>query len=233
VRRTAAAVALLVLLALTGCTSSHRAASPPSPSPTGTPSGTTAPTPHGDYTAPPPTLPVPGVAVTMSTAAAPWPAPAVIDQGARSADYVAAAGLPYGEEVTKVHYHAHLDVIIDGQPQPVPAYIGFVAKGRSAVGLSALHTHQVDGIIHIENSVPATFLLGQFFDEWGVRFSNECVGSYCSGGGKELGVFVNGQRQTGDVKRIVLAKHQEIAVVYGTADQLAKPPSSYHFTNGE
>jgi hypothetical protein len=169
----------------------------------------------------------------MSTAAAPWPAPAVVDQGAHSADYVAAAGLPYGEEVTTVHYHAHLDVIIDGQPQPVPAYIGFVAKGRSALGLSALHTHQVDGIIHIENSVPATFLLGQFFDEWGVRFTNDCVGSYCTGSGKEFAVFVNGQRQTGDVTRIVLGKHQEIAVVYGTPDQLSKAPSSYHFTNGE
>ena len=169
----------------------------------------------------------------MSTAPAPWPAPAVVDQGAHSADYVAAAGLPYGEEVTKVHYHAHLDVIIDGTAVPVPAYIGFVAKGRSAIGLSALHTHQVDGIIHIENSVPATFLLGQFFTEWGVRFTNDCVGSYCTGSGKQFAVFVNGQRQTGDVTRIVLAKHQEIAVVYGTADQLAKAPSSYHFTNGE
>ena len=146
---------------------------------------------------------------------------------------VAAAGLPYGEEVTTVHYHAHLDVIVDGKPVPVPAYIGFVAKGKSALGLSALHTHQFDGIIHIENSVPATFLLGQFFDEWGVRFSNDCVGAYCAGGGKQFAVFVNGQRQTGDVTRIVLAKHQEIAVVYGTPDQLGHVPSSYHFTNGE
>ena len=228
-RRTSVAVALLALLSLAGCTSSHRAA--PSPSPTTSGAPTSRPT--GDYTAPPPRLPVPGVAVTMSTATAPWPAPALIDQGAKSADYVAAAGLPYGEETTKVHYHAHLDVIVDGKQVPVPAYIGFVAKGKNALGLSALHTHQFDGIVHIENSVPATFLLGQFFDEWGVRFSNDCLGAYCTGGGKQFAVFVNGQRQTGDVTHIVLAKHQEIAVVYGTPDQLAHVPSSYHFTNGE
>jgi hypothetical protein len=221
----------LALLAVAGCTASHRAA--PLPTPTGTNGGTPTSTPHADYTAPPPTLPVPGSDVTMSTAAAPWPAPAIIDQGAHSAAYVAAAGLPYGEEVTKVHYHAHLDVIIDGKPVPVPAYIGFVTKGNRALGLSALHTHQVDGIIHIENSVPATFLLGQFFDEWGVRFTNDCVGSYCSGGDKQFAVFVNGQRQTGDVTHLVLAKHQEIAVVYGTPDQVSKAPSSYHFTGGE
>ena len=226
-----APAAAVAILALAGCTTSHRAATSPSSSPS--PSSVATKTPRADYTTPPPTLPVPGVGVTMSTAAAPWPAPAVIDQGAHSADYVAAAGLPYGEEVTTVHYHAHLDVVIDGKPQPVPAGIGFVAKGDHVEGLSALHTHQFDGIIHIENNVPATFVLGQFFDEWGVRFTNDCVGSYCSGTGKQLAVFVNGHRQTGDVTRIVLAKHQEIAVVYGTPDQLSRPPSSYAFKNGE
>lgn len=220
----------LVLVAIAGCTSSHHSATRPSPTSAAAASSPTAP--NGTYTAPPATLPVPGVAVTMSTATAPWPAPAILDQGAHSADYVAAAGLPYGEEVTKVHYHAHLDVIIDGKAVPVPAYIGFVAKGKTAIGLSALHTHQFDGIIHIENSVPATFVLGQFFDEWGVRFTDDCVGAYCAGGGKEFAVFVNGQRQTGDVTRIVLQKHQEIAVVYGTPDQLTRAPSSYKFANG-
>jgi hypothetical protein len=230
VKRTIA-TGVVLFAAVAGCASSGK--------PSGTSTATTSaqPTadasPKGHYTAPPSVLPVPGVPVTMSTSVAPWPPPAVIDQGAHSADYVAAAGLPYGEETTKVHYHAHLDVIVDGKPVPVPAYLGFVARGRTALGLSALHTHDATGVIHIENNMPATFVLGQVFVEWGVRFSAECVGGYCTGGGKQLAVFVNGRQQAGDVTRIVLAKHQEIAVVYGTPDQLTKPPSSYHFTSGE
>ena len=224
------ATALVLVFAVTGCSSSGKPSTKSSPTTTAVPTAKASPS---KYTAPPPTLPVPGVPVTMSTSAAPWPPPAVIDQGAHSADYVAAAGLPYGEETTQVHYHAHLDVVIDGKPVPVPAYLGFVARGQTALGLSALHTHDATGVIHVENNVPATFLLGQVFVEWGVRFTTDCVGSYCTGGGKELAVFVNGKRQTGDVTRIVLAKHQEIAVVYGTPAQLAKVPSSYHFTGGE
>jgi hypothetical protein len=169
----------------------------------------------------------------MSTAPGPWPPPAVIDQGRESAAYVAAAGLPYGEEMLRVHYHAHLDVIVDGKKLPVPAYLGFVARGTKAIGLSALHTHDASGVIHIENAVPATFLLGQVFTEWGVRFDSRCVAGYCSGNGKELAVFVNGTRYTGDPTKIVLAKHQEIAVVYGDAGKLPTPPSSYDFPTGE
>ena len=224
------ATTLVLLFVIAGCNSSGKPSTKPSATTTGGPTAKASPT---NYTVPPPTLPVPGVPVTMSTSPAPWPPPAVIDQGAQSADYVAAAGLPYGEETTQVHYHAHLDVVIDGKPVPVPAYLGFVARGQAALGLSALHTHNASGVIHIENNVPATFLLGQVFVEWGVRFTTDCIGSYCTAGGKELAVFVNGKRQAGDVTRLVLAKHQEIAVVYGTPAQLAKVPSSYHFTGGE
>jgi hypothetical protein len=101
------------------------------------------------------------------------------------------------------------------------------------VQLAPLHTHDDSGVIHIENSVPATFVLGQVFVEWGVRFTKDCLGSYCSGNGKELAVFVNGKRYNGDPTRLVLASHQEIAVVYGDAGSLPTPPSSYDFPSGE
>jgi hypothetical protein len=224
------AVAVAVAAAGCGTGSSGGTGAAPTPSVS---SGAATPTPPKTYTTPPATLPVPGYAVTMSTANAPWPPPAIVDNGAHSADYVYAAGLPYGEETTQLHYHAHLDVIVDGKAVPVPAYLGFVARGRSALGLSALHTHDATGVIHIENDRPATFLLGQVFVEWGVRLSSTCVGGYCTGGGKELAVVVNGKRVTGDPTQIVLAKHQEIAVVYGTPADIAKAPSSYHFSSGE
>ena len=212
-RRLAALVAAAALL-VTGCSGSKHSASP-SPEPT--------------YTAPPPDLPVNPVPLT--TNAPPW-APPVITNAARSADYVAAAGLPYAPEMLRVHYHAHLDINVDGKAVAVPPYIGFVAKGRSIVGLAPLHTHLQDGIIHIENSVPAKFVLDQFFIEWGVRFTATCLGPYCTGHGKELAVFVDGKRLTGDPTQLVLAKHQEIAIEYGRKGALPTPPSSFSFPNG-
>ena len=99
--------------------------------------------------------------------------------------------------------------------------------------LAPLHTHDTTGVVHIENSVPAKFVLGQFFVEWGVRFTGECLGSYCTGNGKELAVFVDGKRYTGDPTRLVLASHQEIAIEYGASGQLPTPPSSYDFPPNE
>ena len=197
-------------------TSSAAATFPPAPDP---------------YRSPPATLPTGPVA--LSTGPAPWPAPALVNGGADSADYVAAAGVPYGEETTQVHYHAHLDVVIDGNHVQVPAYLGFVARNGKAIGLAPLHTHDPTGLVHVENSVPAKFVLGQVFVEWGVRFTDRCLGSYCTGSGKELAVFVNGTRVSGDPTGLVLAAHQEIAVEYGDAGKLPTPPSSYDFPKGD
>ena len=183
------------------------------------------------YTSPPAHLPVDPV--DLSTAKPPWLPPAVINQGKNSAAYVAAAGLPYSEEMLTVHYHAHLDITADGKAVAVPPFIGYVTTGSKALGLAPLHTHQQDGIIHIENSVPATFVLGQFFVEWGVRLTADCVGGLCSGHGKELAFFVNGKKFTGDPATIVLTKHEEIAVEYGDTGTLPTPPSSFTFPSNE
>ena len=181
------------------------------------------------YTAPPPTLPA--VSVPLSTSPPPW-APPIITNPQQTAQYVAAAGLPYSEEMLSVHYHAHLDINVNGGVVVVPQYIGFVANGNALAGLAPLHTHDTTGIIHIENSVPATFYLGQFFIEWGVRFTKTCLGPYCAGKGKELAVFVDGTRYTGDPTQLVLKKHQEIAIEYGPVGKLPTPPLSYTFPNG-
>lgn len=176
-------------------------------------------------------LPVPGSAVTLSTASAPWAPPAVTNP-TQTAAYVTAAGLPYKLEMLQVHYHAHLDVIIDGKPTEVPPYVGFIVQNQKATALAPLHTHDASGIIHIENDVPATFLLGQFFVEWGVRLSPTCVGGYCADATHDLGFFVNGKRYAGDPNQIVLTKHAEIAIEYGAKGSLPPPPSSYVFQGG-
>jgi hypothetical protein len=220
---------LALVLACLGLLAACGGGSSP-PSSTGSASATSKPKP-ATYRTPPAKLPV--VPVNLSTASPPWLPPAVVNQGKDSATFVKAAGLPYSEEMLTVHYHAHLDINVDGKPLPVPPYIGFVVSGSKVAGLAPLHTHQQDGVIHIENSVPATFLLGQFFIEWGVRLSKDCIGGLCAGGGKELAVFVDGKQFTGDPSSIVLKKHQEIAIEYGKTGKLPKPRSSFAFPRGE
>jgi hypothetical protein len=228
VRRRPAWVALIVLalaLGATGCTSTSHSSTTP------TPSGTGKPTPTA-YTSPP--NPLPSSSVTLSTSPPPWPAPAVAGQGDAQGQYVTAAGLPYAEEMLSVHYHAHLDVNVDGKAVPVPAGVGFVGTPPNHYrALAPLHTHDASGVIHIENSVPATFTLGQFFVEWGVRLTPRCIGGLCASQDKELKVYVNGKPYDGDPGQIVLTKHEEIAILYGATGQLPSAPTSYDFPSGE
>ena len=58
-----------------------------------------------------------------------------------------------------------------------------------------------------------------------MRFDRSCVGGYCTGGGRQLRVYVNGRRVTGDPRAVVLAERQEIAVVFGS--DFGSVPSRY------
>jgi hypothetical protein len=149
---------------------------------------------------------------------------------ANTTSQVRAAGLPMlGAEGTVEHIHAHLDVIVNGQPVVVPANLGI---DQSTGQLSPLHTHDTTGILHIESPVKATFSLGQVFTEWQVLLSANQIGGLTAGGGKVLQAYVNGKPFTGNPAGIILNAHDEIAVVYGTPAQQANPPSSYAFPAG-
>lgn len=145
------------------------------------------------------------------------------------------------------HDHVHLDVIVNGRRVTIPAGVGqaepadagpcppgprigdcsapsfFAAK----VANSPLHNHSTSGIIHIESDRSGTFTLGEFFDEWGVRFDSRCVGGYCTGGGKELRVYVDGKRVPGDPRGIALTNRQELAVVFGGPGDFRSVPLTY------
>ncbi len=154
-----------------------------------------------------------------------WPAPAP-DQVSAA---VHAAGLPLlSMEATDVHFHAHLDIIIDGQPVTVPANIGIAGT----TGISSLHTHDPTGIIHIESPTQATFTLGQFFTEWKIRLSGTCLNDVCATPDNTWRFFVNGKPYTGDPTALPLAAHQEIAAVYGALPNGTAPPDHYDFPAG-
>lgn len=160
---------------------------------------------------------------SLSTSPPPWPRP--VD----TAELVTTAGVPVNQASETVHYHAHLDVINNGQPVTVPAEIGL----DQTVG-SSLHTHDTSGVIHMETEKPYQFKLGQFFTEWGVKLTKDQVGGLVNGsGGKTLRVYVDGKPYAGDPSAIALKQHMEIAVVYGSPSQQVKVPSSYQFPQGE
>jgi len=163
----------------------------------------------------------PSASSPLSTGPAPWPVPA--GEAAR----IAAAGLPaLSQEQLAYHIHAHLDIIVDGKSEPVPAEIGIDAQAHF---ISPVHTHDATGVIHVESSDRRIFTLGQFFTEWGVLLNQSCVGGYCSPQ-TPIGVYVDGHQFSGDPSTIELKAHEEIALVIGTPP--GKIPDHFDFPQG-
>jgi hypothetical protein len=137
---------------------------------------------------------------------------------------------PLSAEGQVLHIHQHLDVLVDGKPVEVPAAIGIDANQTF---ISELHTHDATGIMHVEAPNRDSFTLGQFFGVWGVPLTATRLGGLRAGDGKELRVWVNGNRVSGNPADVVLASHQQIVVAFGTPASMPKdPPSSYTFPEG-
>jgi hypothetical protein len=143
------------------------------------------------------------------------------------------AGLtPDVKEYADYHIHAHLDVFVNGRPVEIPGgiginitdpavkqfgteYGGIPAEGCEQACISPLHTHDVDGVIHVEAPSVAEFTLGQLFQEMAIRLDASCVDDYCAPDTPVV-VYVDGQPHSGNPADIVLGDLQEIAIVIGT-----------------
>jgi hypothetical protein len=133
-------------------------------------------------------------------------------------------------EGTALHFHTHLDILVDGRSVAVPAGLGIAGSGQE---MAELHTHDTTGVLHIE--APATgrrYTLGQLFTEWNLRLDATDLGDLKAGGGQALTAYVDGRRQGGDPAAIELTRHREIALVYGPENARPKVPSSYAFPAG-
>lgn len=137
-------------------------------------------------------------------------------------------GLPaLSQEGSVLHIHQHLDVFVDGESVTVPGGIG--VNGNSFI--SPIHVHDTTGVIHVESPTKEQFTLGQFFAVWGVRFTPTRLGGYRSSASRPLRFYLDGKRYPSDPTRLVLASHQEIAVVIGKAP--TRIPATYAFAAGE
>lgn len=133
-------------------------------------------------------------------------------------------------EGTAFHIHQHIDIFINGTSVAVPANIGISPNNDF---ISPIHTHDTLGIIHVESPVVQTFTLGQFFDVWGVRFTDTCLGSYCNDSNQTLKLFNNGQPIAINFRSLPLTSLQQISIIFGTNEQLPKPiPFQYNFPSG-
>jgi hypothetical protein len=174
-----------------------------------------------------------------ATGAPPWPAPPNPMELTRKAGLV-----PERAEFLEYHVHAHLDVFVNAKPIRVPAGIGInikdpgvtsskLADGTTSYGgielcrrvcISPLHTHDDTGVLHTETKTVQPNRLGQFFTEWAVRLTPECIGGYCKPEAP-IAIYVDGQAYDGDPRDIELSDGKELAIVIGT------PPSSIPSTS--
>ena len=133
---------------------------------------------------------------------------------------VAAAGLPMlGEKRTDYHIHSYLELSLNGRSVTVPTDIG-IAKD---VGLSPLHTHSSDGVIHVEAAEELKPNLGQFFKQWQVPLSATCVADRCADDKHELRAYVDGKPFAGDPTTIGLEAHRDITIAYVEKGKDFKP----------
>lgn len=163
----------------------------------------------------------------LLTTAGPWDA-----NTSKLKERLDAIGLPaLSQEALAFHIHQHLEMYIHGHPVAVPANVGINSQ---AGFISIFHTHETSGVLHVESPEQTDFTLGQFYDEWGVRFSQTCLGGNCADASNKLIVFANGKPVTGDPRQYKLKAHDEIVVAFGADAELPNPISAtYAFSKGE
>jgi hypothetical protein len=142
-------------------------------------------------------------------------------------------------EQTVTHVHSHLTIFVNGKARVIPYGIGVPGAEAQATAHGPfvqtgscfywLHTHQTDGVIHIESpSTSETFNLGQFFAEWGQPLTKTQVGPasgkltvFFTSPGKKVGIY------KGDPANLPLGNHYQIQIDVGTP--IVKPVDITHW----
>jgi hypothetical protein len=129
-----------------------------------------------------------------------------ISGGSPTADGVGCSTM----EQLSYHVHAHLSIFVEGAPSRVPANIGIRPDC-----ISWLHTHDPDGIIHVEAPRPHTYTLGDFFGVWKQPLDFGHLLELAPSADQRIVATVNGQPYTGSPEAIPLESHAAIVVQLG------------------
>jgi hypothetical protein len=128
------------------------------------------------------------------------------------------------DEVLTYHVHAHLDLVINGHPVTVPEDIGVIRDANKKItGITAVHTDDTSGLIHVEAAKEEPFSIGQLFAEWGVKLDKTCLATYCTDESNQLLGFLNGEL-VGDPASIPLTSHANIYIWFGPKGTNPKAP---------
>lgn len=134
-----------------------------------------------------------------------------VNQGVANSAYLPVGGISCDQgEHSDFHIHAHLTMYINGKQTALPAGVGIAPDGSC---LYWLHTHNPDGVIHIEAPKGASFTFSNFLNIWSSHFQQL---GYPSQLNSTAGwqVYVNGKPFTGDFRTIPLQAHTLITLAY-------------------
>lgn len=109
---------------------------------------------------------------------------------------------------TQFHIHPHLEILIDGEQQSIPADIGV-----KPACMNALHTHDASGTLHVESPEKRDFTLADFFAVWGQTFSKDQVLQSAVDGTHHIRVTVNGT-ETDTYENTILRDKDQIVISY-------------------
>jgi hypothetical protein len=135
-------------------------------------------------------------------------------------------------EHTQVHYHAFLQILMNGSSVDIPTSVG-----RTIGCYCWLHMHTSEpGIIHAESPADRVFTLGDFFDVWSdwggmpQLLDASHVATFTLTAGQKLVVYIDlddgsgAVAYSGDPRGIVLKDH-EIITLEITPPTTSPPPS--------
>lgn len=109
---------------------------------------------------------------------------------------------------TEFHIHPTLEIIVNGEPQTIPANIGV----RPSC-MNSIHTHTADGLLHVEAPEKRDFTLADFFAVWDKPFSKNQVLEYVSGDSHAVHVTVDG-KEVYTFEDTVLKEKEKIIITY-------------------
>lgn len=112
------------------------------------------------------------------------------------------------EDELGMHIHAQLDIYVEGEQVEVPGNIGITEDC-----MRALHTHDADGVIHVEYPEEYTFYLEDFFDNWGELFSDTQLFNLDADDEHTITMYVNGE-QNFDYEWLAIEDGQHIEIFY-------------------
>ena len=108
-----------------------------------------------------------------------------------------------------LHIHPHLEIVISGERQIIPANIGI----ESANCMRPVHTHDISGTLHIEWKRPRDFVLADFFKVWTRTFNQNQILDSVVDENHEIILTVNGE-QSEEYENLIMKDGDRIVIMY-------------------